>query len=320
MAEVFFTRPILEPGPTLITDAGHTIVGNREDRQMERDALLRGVAGHEAILCQLHDRIDAEFMDAAGPTLRVLSQYAVGYNNIDVAAAHERGITVCNTPGVLTDSTADIAWCLLLGAARRSAEGDRDMRTGAFVGWTPSYLLGADIARKTLAIIGAGRIGYATARRAMGWDMKILYVARSRHEDFEKDLGAQKVTLEEALAQADFVSLHVPLNNQTHHLIGAKELAQMKPIAILINTARGPVVDEVALVQALQTQKIAAAGLDVYEQEPKMAPGLAECERTLLMPHLGSATIETRAAMSRLAGQNIVAFLAGDEPPHTVKA
>ncbi len=285
---------------------------------MSRQELLASVRGCAGVLTQLADRVDAELMEAAGPALAVVSNFAVGYNNIDVAEATRRGIMVCNTPGVLTEATADIAWLLLMGVARRVYEGDRLMRSGEPWNWSPTFMLGADIVGKTLAIIGGGRIGLAVGRRAKAWDMKILYVARHRHDDFESQLGAVRVELDAALAQADFVSLHVPLSDETRHLIDARRLGLMKKTAYLINTSRGPVVDEKALVAALKNSTIAGAGLDVYEEEPRMAEGLSDCPNALLLPHLGSATRQTRSAMAERAARNLLDALAGLKPAHCV--
>lgn len=320
MTTIALTRPIPGPGPDMLADSGHTIRANRDDRALAPVELHDLVTGCAGVLSQLHDPIDAAFYDAAGDALRVVSQFAVGYNNIDVAEATRRGIVVCNTPGVLTEATADIAWTLLLGVTRRVYEGDRMMRAGNFRGWGPNMLLGGDLVGKTLAIIGAGRIGIATARRARGWDMNIVYTARSPKPEFERELGATRMELDAALAAADFVSVHVPLTDATRHLIDARRLGLMKPTAYLINTARGPVVDEAALVDALRAQSIAGAGLDVYEEEPKMAPGLSELDNALLLPHLGSATHATRSAMSRLAAANLLAVLDGRRPETAVNA
>ncbi len=318
MARVYITQPFPGDGAAMIEHAGHDVTVHDGDGSPPRPALLSGVAGCEAVLCHLSESIDAEVMDAAGPGLKVISNYAVGFNNIDVPEATRRGIVVCNTPGVLSEATADIAWALLLGMARRVAEGDRLMRTGAWTGWKPAELLGGDLVGRTLAIVGAGRIGYCVARRAMGWNMKIVYVARRRHEEFERDFAAPMVDLDEALRTADFVSLHVPLTDQTKHMIDARRLQLMKPAAYLINTARGAVVDESALVEALRAGTIAGAGLDVYEHEPRMTPGLADCANVLLLPHLGSAAVGTRTAMGRIAADNLLAVLAGGEPEHPV--
>ena len=318
MAVILVTRATLpEPAPRLLEQSGHRIVAG-EDRPMTRDELLSRVRGCHGILAQLYDRMDAELMEAAGPQLQVISNFAVGYNNVDLAEATQRGITICNTPGVLTEATADIAWLLLMGVTRRAAEGDRIMREGRPWEWSPTFMLGADIVGRTLAIIGAGRIGLAVARRAAAWNMRIIYVARRAHEEFEDQCGAVRMELDDALREADFVSLHVPLTDQTRQLIDARRLSLMKPSAFLINTARGPIVDERALVAALRAGTIAGAGLDVYENEPQMAPGLADCPNTLLLPHLGSATAGTRSAMAELAARNLLAVLDGKEPPHAV--
>ena len=320
MAKIFVTRMFPGPGLEMIRASGHEATVNPEDRVLMRAELLRGVVGCDGILPQLLEKMDEELMTAAGNQLKVISNYAVGYNNIDVPAATARGILVCNTPGVLTDATADIAWLLLLGVARRAHEGERIVRTGEFrtMGWGPAVLLGGDVVGRTLAIIGAGRIGYATAKRAVGWDMKILYVARARHENFELDFGAKRAELDEALHTADFVSIHVPLNDQTRHLIDERRMRLMKKTAYLINTARGPIVDEAALVRVLREGAIAGAGLDVYEREPEVAEGLVDCPNTLLLPHLGSATIQTRSEMGRLAAQNLLNVLAEKAPLHAV--
>lgn len=318
MAKVVATRPIPGNGLQMIREAGHELIVNPQDEPLPRAELLRSVRGAAGLLTQLHDGVDAELMDAAGPGLRVVSQFAVGYNNIDLAAAAARGVTVCNTPGVLTDATADIAWTLLLGVARRVHEGEQMMRSGNFRGWGPGMLLGGDLVGKTLAIIGAGRIGFATAKRSIGWGMKVLYTARSTHADFERELGARRVDLETALREADFVSLHVPLTPDTRHLLDERRLRMMKRTAYLINTARGPVIDEAALVRVLKEGAIAGAGLDVYEDEPRLSPGLAECPNTMLLPHLGSATIETRGRMSELAARNLLLALDGKPSLHVV--
>jgi glyoxylate reductase len=242
---------------------------------------------------------------------------AVGFNNVDVEAASRRGILITNTPGVLTDATADLTWALLLGIARRVAEGDAEMRAGRYKAWGPFYMLGGDVTGATLGLIGPGRIACAVAARAQGFRMRILYHGRRPSQEIEA-LGGRGVTSDELLAESDFVSVHVPLTAETHHLINAQALAKMKTTAYLINTSRGPVVDEQALVQTLKAGKIAGAALDVYEREPAMAEGLADCPNALLLPHLGSATHATRAAMSRIAGENVVAVLQGRRPPNLV--
>jgi glyoxylate reductase len=311
---VVITRPIPEPGPSLVAAFADEVIANPEDRSLSPAELRELVAGADAVLCLLTDRIDASVLDAARGC-RIFANMAVGYNNIDVGAATERGILVTNTPGVLTDCTADLTWALILGVARRVAEGDVEMRAGRFPGWGPLYMLGGDVCGKTLGLVGPGRIAAAVARRALGFSMPILYNGRRPSPELDA-LGARSVPLDQLLAESDFVSLHLPLTPETTHLIDAAALARMKRSAYLINTARGPVVDEKALVQALKSGTIAGAGIDVYEDEPAMAPGLADCTNAVLLPHLGSATLGTRAAMSRIAAENLVAALKGLRPPH----
>jgi glyoxylate reductase len=315
-SSVFITRPIPEPGPSLVRQAADDVDANAEDRSLSPEELRAAVAGRDAVLCLLTDRIDASVLDAA-TGCRVFANMAVGYNNVDVAEATRRGILVTNTPGILTEATADLTWTLILGVARRVAEGDREMRAGRFPGWGPLYMLGGDVTGATLGLIGPGRIAQAVARRAVGFEMRLLYHGRRPSPELDA-LGARGVGLDDLLAASDFVSLHCPLNDQTRHLIDANALAKMKPTAYLINTARGPVVDEKALVDALKRGQIAGAGLDVYEDEPRMAEGLVECPNTVLLPHLGSATRATRAAMSRMAAENLVAVLQGRRPPNLV--
>ncbi|HOK07090.1 MAG TPA: D-glycerate dehydrogenase [Syntrophales bacterium] len=289
-----------------------------EDRPMGRDELLGLVGDIDGLLAMITDHIDEELLDRA-PLLRVVSNMAVGYNNIDVAAATRRGVLVTNTPGVLTEATADLAFALLLAAARRVVEGDRMVRQGRFRFWAPFLFLGTEVSGRTLGIVGMGRIGRAVAKRAAGFAMEILYYNRHRLDrETEEHYGARFCPLEDLLARADFVSLHVPLSDETRHLIDAKALALMKPTAFLINTSRGPVVDEKALVSALRRGVIAGAGLDVYEDEPRLAPGLAELDNVVLLPHVGSATTETRTKMARLAARNLLAALRGETPPHPV--
>lgn len=313
---VFITQPIPEPGPSLVHASTDEVLVNLEDRVLSAEELRAGVSGCDAVLCLLTDRIDASVLDAA-KGCRIFSNMAVGYNNVDVAAATARGILITNTPGVLTEATADLAWTLILAVARRVAEGDREMRAGRFPGWGPMYMLGGDVTGRTLGLVGPGRIAAAVAERARGFRMTILYHGKRRSAALD-ELGGRLVQLDELLAESDFVSLHVPLSAETHHLIDANALARMKPTAYLINTARGPVVDEAALVEALRAGRIAGAGLDVYEAEPKMAAGLADCMNTVLLPHLGSATNATRASMARIAAENLVAALEGRRPTHLV--
>jgi len=287
---------------------------NPDDRVLERSELLEAVADVDGLLCLLTDSIDAELLDAA-PNLKVVANYAVGYNNIDVDAANERGVLVTNTPGVLTETTADLTWALLMSIARRVVEGDSFMRAGKYVGWAPMLLLGCDVYGKTLGIVGIGQIGQAVARRAMGFDMKVLYTDMFALPPVaEQLLNAEKVELDELLERSDFVSMHVPLMDETHHLISKRELELIGPEGYLINAARGPVIDEVALVEALRDGVIKGAALDVFEDEPAMKPGLADLNNVVLLPHLGSASIETRTAMADLAVGNILNFFKGEPP------
>lgn len=313
---VFITQPIPGPGPEMIRDAGATVEMCSQEQPLSAQALQDAVRDRDAVLCLLTDRIDAKVFDAARGC-RLFANMAVGFNNIDVTEATRRGILVTNTPGILTESTADLTWALILGVARRVVEGDAEMRSGRYEGWAPEYMLGGDVTGATLGLIGPGRIAAAVARRALGFEMKLLYHGRRPSAELDS-LGARSCPMVDLLRESDFVSLHVPLSPETRHLIDASALARMKRTAYLINTSRGPVVDETALVQALRSGQIAGAGLDVYEDEPRMADGLASCRNTLLLPHLGSATIATRAAMSRIAAENVTAYLRGDRPPNLV--
>lgn len=314
---VLVTRRIPDAGLDILRDHAELDIFEG-DYPIPREELIRRIRGKDGLLCLLSDRIDVEIMDAAGPQLKVISNYAAGYNNIDVKAATERGIAVTNTPGALREATADLTWALLLSAARRIVEGDRYMRAGKFVGWGPKLLLGHDVWGKTIGIVGMGDIGGAVARRARGFNMRILYHNRRRNEVLEKELGAEYRALDDLLREADFITLHVPLTPETHHLIGRRELEMMKSTAVLINVARGEVVDEKALVEALRSGKIAAAGLDVYENEPEMSPGLAELENVVLTPHIGSATHTSRDTMARMAASNLLRALNGEKPVNLV--
>jgi glyoxylate reductase len=280
------------------------------------DEIADAAAGCAGILTLIRDVVDAALIDRL-QGLRVIANYGVGYDNIDVATATQRGIVVTNTPDVLTDATADLAMALLLAVARRLGEGERMVRTGNFHGWTPKLLVGADVTGATLGLVGFGRIAAALGRRAQGFGMRLLYTARRDHPEAD-ELGSRRVELDQLLADSDFVSIHVPLSAQTHHLIDSAALQKMKPTACLINTARGPVVDESALADALARGTIAGAGLDVYEREPEVHPGLLKLDNLVLLPHLGSATVGTRAAMSRVAAANLIAALHGERPPNPV--
>lgn len=296
--------------------AKHDVIAWESEGSISREELLRRVAGADAIVSLLTERVDAELLDAAGPQLKVVSNVAVGYDNIDVPACTERGIIATNTPGVLTEATADIAFGLILMATRRLGEGERLIRAGQPWKWGMFFLLGSSLQGKTLGIVGMGGIGIATARRAKAFGMEIVYQSRSEIDPAIADeLGARRVELDELLAISDVVSLHCPYGPNTHHLIGAEQLAAMKDTAYLVNTARGPIIDEAALALALREKQIAGAGLDVFEQEPKVHPWLLELENVALVPHLGSATVETRTAMAVLAASNTLAVLGGEQPP-----
>lgn len=278
--------------------------------------LRRGFTEADAVICTLNDRIDASLLNHA-TRLKIIANYAVGYNNIDVAAATERGIVVSNTPDVLTDATADLTWALLLAVTRRVVEGDHWVRTGTWSGWKPTQMLGAEVSGKTLGIIGMGRIGQAVARRAMGFRMSVIYAGRQPISP-PPGMDWTRRSLPELLAESDFISLHLPLTDSTRHLISQRELAMMKPTSFLINTSRGPVVDEDALVDALRARQIAGAGLDVYEQEPKVSAGFLTMPHVVLLPHLGSATLDTRIRMGLVCLNNIAAVLEGRQAPNQV--
>jgi len=311
---VYVTRQIPDAGLVKLRERCDVVV-NPEDRPLSREELLAAVAEADAVLGLLTDKIDAGFFDAA-TRLKGYANYAVGFDNIDVPEATRRRIPVSNTPDVLTNATAELAWALLLAVARRVVETDAIMRSGAWPGWGPLQFIGADVTGKTLGIVGAGRIGTAMARMSRGFGMKILYTSHSRtNEALEKELGAKRVSFDELLAQSDFVSIHAPLNPSTRHLFDAAAFASMKPSAILVNTGRGPVVKEDDLVAALNAGTIAGAGLDVYEAEPRMAAGLAQCKNAVLLPHVGSATVSARDGMSLLAAENLLAMLEGRRPP-----
>jgi glyoxylate reductase len=296
----------------------HEVSGHFEHRPMAPERLLDEVKDKNGVLCIISDVIDEAVLKAA-PHLKIVANFGVGYNNIDVAAAARRGILVTNTPDVLTDATADLALALILAVGRRLVEGDRMVRRQQFRYWAPFHFLGREISGKTLGIVGLGRIGRAVARRAAGFKMQVVYHNRRRLPmEEEKALGLTYLPFDQVLACADYLSLHVPLTAETHHLIGASQLARMKPGAFLINTSRGPVVDEQALSTALQNGRLAGAGLDVYENEPEVAQDLLQLDQVVLLPHVGSATRETRHRMASLAADNLLAGLAGQSPPNRV--
>ena len=310
------TLPLPEPASAILAAAGEVEVLGRIPSPDELHALLAD--GPDVLCSQLRDLLDEDALSHAHPRLRAICNYAVGFDNVDVAAATRRGIFVTNTPDVLTTATADCAMGLMLGAARRLTEGDRVVRAGAYDGWRPDYMLGLDLHGATLAILGFGRIGQAMAERALAFAMDVVYVDPGWPQPPTHLAATRQVGLDEALAVADVVSIHLPLTPGTRHLVDDAALAAMKRTAILVNTARGPIVDERALVRALQEGRIAGAGLDVYEDEPRLAPGLADCPTALLAPHLGSATHRTRSAMARVCAENAVAAARGEIPPQAL--
>ena len=302
-----------------IPDAGLDVLrphgnvwGWKHDEPIEINELYERIAHADAVLTLLTTKVDRAFLDAAGPQLKVVSNVAVGYNNIDVAECRERGVIATNTPGVLTDATADIAMALILMATRRLGEGERIVRSNEPWQWGMFMLLGTSLQGRRLGIVGMGAIGQALARRAKAFGMTVAYSNRSAvSSDIEAELGSERLSLDELLGTSDVVSINCPYSAETHHLIGPDQFELMRSSAYLVNTARGPIVDEAALVDALRSGAIAGAGLDVYEHEPQLAPGLNELDNAVLIPHLGSATVETRAAMATLAARNTVAVLTG---------
>lgn len=317
-ARVLLTRRMPEVATRILREADLHVDAVDSDAPLPRPDLLRRAAGAAAIIAMLSERIDDELLAAAGPSLRIVANYAVGYDNIDLDACRRRGVRATNTPGVLTNATADIAWALILATARRVVEGDRLMRTGQWRGWSPLELLGVELSGATLGILGAGRIGSAVARRAAGFEMRVLYCHPRVNDELERTCAARRVELDELLAASDILSLHAPMRPGNHHLLNRARLERLKPAAILINTARGALVDEAALVELLRERRIAAAGFDVYEHEPRLSPGLVELPNVVLLPHLGSATTATRARMAEMAARNVLAVLAGREPPNAI--
>jgi len=314
--KIFVTRKIPEPGLILLKKH-HEIKVNPDNRVLSKEEIITGLKGNDGLLCLLTDTIDEEVINSE-PKLRMIASYAVGYDNIDVNAATKKGIPVSNTPGVLTDATAEMAWALLFSTARRVVEGDRYTRNGKFHGWDPLLMHGQSISGKTLGIIGAGRIGTAFALKSKGFNMNVLYVSGHPNKILDEELNAKKVDLHKLLKESDFISLHVPLNEKTHHLIGEKELKKMKKTAVIINTSRGPVVDEKALIKALKGNWIFGAGLDVYEYEPKLNKKLVDLDNVVLQPHSASATTNSRNGMAIMAAENMMAGLKGEIPPNCV--
>jgi len=314
---VYVTSVIPEPGIPIVKAACEKVEVYTKDQAHPRKCFLSKIKGRDGVLCLLTDAIDAEAMDTA-KGCKVFANMAVGFNNIDVKEATKRGIIITNTPGVLTDATADMAWALIMSTVRRIPESERFLRAGKFHGWRPMMYLGGDLVGRTLGIVGAGRIGTAVALRSMGWGMRILYTDMNQNKEIEQKLGARKVDLPTLLKESDVVTLHTVLDASTRHLIGEKELGIMKKSAYLINTSRGPVIDEAALAKALKEKVIAGAGLDVYEEEPKVQKGLLKLENVVLAPHIASATIATRSKMATMAANNLVAALRGQRPENIV--
>jgi glyoxylate reductase len=314
---VYVTRRIPEIGLEMLSEKFDVEI-NPEDRVLSKEEIIENMEECDALLCLLTDDIDGELMDS-NPNLKIIANYAVGYNNIDVEAASERDIIVSNTPGVLTETTADMAWVMLMASARRIVESDKFLRAGKYKGWAPKLLLGTDVYGKSLGIIGLGRIGRAIARRAQGFGIDVLYYDPYRlDEEKENELDVTYCSMETLLEKSDFVSINALLTEETHHLISREEFKLMKNTAILVNVARGPIVNEDELVKALKEKEIAGAALDVFEEEPKVHPELIEMDNVVLTPHTASATIETRSKMARIAVENIIAVLEGNEAPNKV--
>ncbi|OGG60263.1 hypothetical protein A3C89_00675 [Candidatus Kaiserbacteria bacterium RIFCSPHIGHO2_02_FULL_50_50] len=319
MKKIFVTRAIPEAGIAKLRDAAYDVVVSKKDGVLTKEELIVALhaAPYDAVLSLLTDHIDGDVLDAV-PTAKIVANYAVGFDNIDLTAAKERGVTVTNTPGVLTQAVAEHTFALLLAVARRIPESDRFTRAGKYVGWEPELLVGAELKGKTLGLLGAGRIGGEVARIALAFGMKVTYYDIAQNVPLDAIGATYSASVDDVLRGADFVSIHVPLLPTTQHLISAERLALMKRAAYLINTSRGPVIDEVALVAALRAHTIAGAALDVFEYEPALTEGLTELENVVLTPHIASATKEARDAMALLAAENIITFLNGEAPPNKV--
>lgn len=320
--KIYVTRMIPQSGIEMLKAKGWEIVINPEDKVLAKEELIAALKGqnYDAVLCLLTDKIDSEVFDAAGPQCKIFANYAVGVDNVNVEEAKKRGIMVTNTPGVLTDTVAEHAFTLLLAIAHRIVEADRFARALKYKGWEPMLLLGNNLSEKTLGVVGLGRIGSRVAHHAVkGFEMKVVYYDVNRNEDFEKEFGAIYAPLDDLLKQSDFISIHVPLTPETKHLINAENMKLMKPTAYLVNTSRGPVIDEAALAYALKNKVIRGAALDVFEFEPQINPDLLALDNIILTPHIASATEETRSKMSELAATNIVEALEGKTPPSILK-
>lgn len=320
--KIYITRLVPEAGVKMLKDKGYEVVVNPEDRVLSKGELIAALKdqNYDALFCLLTDKIDAEVIDSFGPQLKVIASMAVGFDNIDVLETKNRGIMVTNTPGVLTDTVAEHAFALMLAISHRIAEADKFTKELKYQGWAPMLMLGNDLSGKTLGIIGLGRIGSRVAHHALkGFEMKVLYYDVNRNEDFEKEFSATFTSLDDLLKQSDFVSIHVPLLDSTRHLINSQNLKLMKQTAYLINTSRGPIVDEEVLAKALADKTIKGAALDVFEFEPKVTPELLTLDNVILTPHIASATEETRSKMSALAATNIIEALEGRIPPNILQ-
>lgn len=320
--KIYITRKIPEAGINKLKTKGYEVDVNPDDKVLSKKEIIKALQKkqYNAVLCLLTDTIDKEIFEAV-PSAKIFANYAVGYNNIDVKAAKEKGIMVSNTPGVLTETVAEHTFALMLAISHRVAEADKFTRDGKYKGWGPMLLLGSDLSHKTLGIVGLGRIGSRVAYHgAKGFDMKVVYYDVNRNEEFEREMGAGfRENVEDVLKEADYVSIHVPLLDSTKHLINRQRLSIMKPTAYLVNTSRGPVIDEDALVEALKNKTIKGAALDVFENEPELARGLAKLDNVILTPHIASATEETRSKMSEMAADNIIVALENQTPPNLVK-
>jgi len=322
MAKIYITRKVPESGIKMLKDKGYEVVINPEDRVLAKEELIANLKdqNYDALFCLLTDKIDAEVMDAFGSQLKIVANMAMGFDNINLEEAKKRGIIITNTPGVLTDTVAEHTFALILAIAHRIVEADKFARAGKYIGWAPMLMLGNDLSGKTLGVVGLGRIGSRVAYHAVkGFDMKVLYYDVNRNETFEKEYSAVFTSLDDLLKQSDFISVHVPLLDSTRHLINAENLKLMKPSAYLVNTSRGPVIDERALALSLSKGEIRGAAIDVFEFEPKITPELLQLDNVILTPHIASATEETRSKMSDLAATNIIEALEGRIPPNLVK-
>jgi glyoxylate reductase len=315
--KVFITRKIPSAGIELLHEKGYDVDVHVKDSPPDEKLFINKLKHIDALIPLLSDKIDKGLIDQA-PNLKVIANYAAGYNNIDVKYARSKKIEVTNTPDVLTSATADLTWALILSISKRVVEGDRFLRDEKFKGWAPLLMLGGDVTGKTLGIIGAGRIGQAVARRAKGFDMTVLYTSLERIAAFEDETDSSMVDLEELLSRSDYISIHCPLTEDTHHLINAGNINQIKQGAYLINTARGPIVEEKALAEALVNGRLSGAGLDVYEFEPQVTKELLALKNVVLLPHVGSATLETRSEMARIAARNVIAVLEHGKPVNPV--